>query len=112
MYDGLSFVAYAMLSYVAGQTNPTASELAECYQLEKSTVSRQLSDLESAGLLRRVPHPGQARTKLLELTDAGQRCLRDIREHQRKGLEERLRTWCAADVEKFAELFQRFIDGT
>lgn len=46
-------------------------KLAERYGLEKSTVSRQLSQLEEDGLLHRVAHPSRPRTKLLELTDTG-----------------------------------------
>ncbi|WP_329410376.1 MarR family transcriptional regulator [Nocardia vinacea] len=112
MYDGMSFVAYTMLSYVAGRPDPTASDLAQRYNLEKSTVSRQLSDLEGAGLLRKVPNPGQPRTKLLELTSAGRQYLAHIRSHQRKGLDERLRDWSDGDINRFAELFQRFVDGS
>ncbi|KOU63182.1 MarR family transcriptional regulator [Streptomyces sp. MMG1533] len=109
MYDDLSFVAYTMLSYVGSSPQPTASELAERYGLEKSTVSRQLSRLEEDGLLRRVAHPSRPRTKLLELTDTGHARLGRVRQHQRKGLEERLGRWPDEDVETFGRLLWRFV---
>jgi DNA-binding MarR family transcriptional regulator len=109
MYDDLSFVAYTMLSYVGSFPQPTASDLAERYGLEKSTVSRQLSRLEEDGLLRRVAHPSRPRTKLLELTDTGQARLARVRQHQRKGLEERLGRWPDEDVEAFGRLLRRFV---
>jgi DNA-binding MarR family transcriptional regulator len=111
MYDDLSFVAYTMLSYVGSFPQPTASDLAERYGLEKSTVSRQLSRLEEDGLLRRVAHPSRPRTKLLELTDTGQARLARVRQHQRKGLEERLGRWPDEDVEAFGRLLRRFVTG-
>ncbi|WP_405652009.1 MarR family winged helix-turn-helix transcriptional regulator [Streptomyces sp. NBC_00019] len=109
MYDELSFVAYTMLSYVGSFPQPTASDLAERYGLEKSTVSRQLSALEDDGLLRRVAHPSRPRTKLLELTDTGLACLARVRQHQREGLEERLGRWPEEDVETFGRLLWRFV---
>lgn len=109
MYDELSFVAYTMLSYVGSFPQPTASDLAERYGLEKSTVSRQLSALEDDGLLRRVTHPSRPRTKLLELTDAGLARLTRVRQHQRQGLEERLGRWPDEDVETFGRLLWRFV---
>ncbi|WP_405467380.1 MarR family winged helix-turn-helix transcriptional regulator [Streptomyces canus] len=109
MHDDLSFVAYTMLSYVGSVPQPTASDLAERYGLEKSTVSRQLSRLEEDGLLRRVAHPSRPRTKLLELTDTGHARLARVRQHQRKGLEERLGRWPDEDVEAFGRLLRRFV---
>ncbi|MDX3584961.1 MarR family transcriptional regulator [Streptomyces europaeiscabiei] len=109
MYDGLSFVAYTMLSYVRAVPQPTASDLAERYGLEKSTVSRQLSQLEEHGLLRRVSHPSRPRTKLLELTDTGRDRLARVRQHQRKALQERLGRWPDEDVETFSRLLRRFV---
>jgi DNA-binding MarR family transcriptional regulator len=108
-YDDLSFVAYTMLTYVDAFPQPSASDLAERYGLEKSTVSRQLSRLEEDGLLRRTAHPSRPRTKLLELTDTGRACLARVRRHQREGLEERLRKWPDEDVETFSRLLRRFV---
>jgi DNA-binding MarR family transcriptional regulator len=109
MYDDLPFVAYTMLSYVGTFPLPTASDLAERYGLEKSTVSRQLSQLEEDGLLRREAHPSRPRTKLLELTDTGRARLARVRQHQRKELQERLDHWPDEDVETFSRLLHRFV---
>jgi DNA-binding MarR family transcriptional regulator len=49
MYQGLSFVAFGVLTYVDSAPSPHAKDLADVYGLDKSTVSRQLADLEAQG---------------------------------------------------------------
>ncbi|KOG27052.1 hypothetical protein ADK36_00245 [Streptomyces viridochromogenes] len=56
-----------------------------------------------------VAHPSRPRTKLLELTDTGRACLARVRQHQRKGLQERLGRWPDEDVETFSRLLWRFV---
>ncbi|WP_051393287.1 MarR family winged helix-turn-helix transcriptional regulator [Glycomyces arizonensis] len=53
-------------------------ELAERLGLEKSTVSRLVTDLESDGLVRRERDPDNRRLYRLEITDAGRRLHREI----------------------------------
>jgi len=60
--DGWSFVTAAILSYIDSSLDPTAMDLAELYGLDKSTVSRQLADLEDQGLMTRAPHETRPRT--------------------------------------------------
>jgi len=46
-------------------------DLAEILSLDVSTVSRQVQALESAGLVRREPHPTDGRSSLLAISDIG-----------------------------------------
>lgn len=49
----------------------TQSALAERLQLEKSTISRLVSQMEQQGWLARQAAPGDSRARILTLTDAG-----------------------------------------
>ncbi|MFE8596298.1 MarR family winged helix-turn-helix transcriptional regulator [Archangium violaceum] len=110
-FHGLSFVGYSMLAFISRSSEPTASELAERFGLEKSTVSRQLSELEEAGLLQRAPS-STPRMKALSLTALGHRRMTEIHAHQRSLLEERFRRWPKKDVEQFSRLLWRFVAET
>jgi DNA-binding MarR family transcriptional regulator len=109
MYLGLSFVAYSIVSYVDLSPCPHASDLAEEYGLDKSTVSRQLADLENSDLLYRVPDPRHPRKQMLKLTPKARRHLSKIRRLQRERLVLELESWPAADVAEFGRLLHRFV---
>jgi DNA-binding MarR family transcriptional regulator len=109
MYDGLSFVAYTLLSYVDITPCPHASDLAGEYGLDRSTVSRQLAELEEGDLLRRVPDPDHSRKQRLELTTTGRKALATTKARQRQGLEQRLSHWSQEDIARFGQLFRRFV---
>ena len=106
---GGSFVAAAVLSYIANTADPTATGLAEAYGLDKSTVSRQLADLEEQGFVRRSRHPRRPRTQDLHLTAKGKRALVTAIERHRDRLVETLATWSARDVAAFASLLARYV---
>ncbi|MET0594305.1 MAG: MarR family transcriptional regulator [Polyangiaceae bacterium] len=111
LFDGLSVVAFSVLSYVDRTLYPNASELAKQFNLDKSTVSRQLAQLEGDGLLRRVADPTRPRMKILEITKKGRRHLAAVETHQQRALLERFKDWPDDDVAAFATLFWRFLDG-
>src|SRR3954465_2271563 len=75
LHPELSFVAYSMLSQIAGEQECSAVDLVHLYQLDKSTVSRQVADLESPGLVDRTPDPAGGRRQLLQVTAAGAQLL-------------------------------------
>jgi DNA-binding MarR family transcriptional regulator len=51
-------------------------DLARLEGVSPPTISRGVAALETAGLVRRVPDPGDARSAWIELTDAGDEALR------------------------------------
>ncbi|SFO93693.1 MarR family winged helix-turn-helix transcriptional regulator [Amycolatopsis rubida] len=109
LYEGLGFVQYTMLSSIDLADCAHAADLAQEYGLDPSTVSRQLAELENAGLLVRGPDPRHSRRQRLELTEAGHRALAITRAAQRDRLEERLRDWPRRDVAEFGRLLSRFV---
>jgi DNA-binding MarR family transcriptional regulator len=103
---GLSLVAYTLLTHVLANQDARPVDLAGFYRLDKSTVSRQLADLERLGLLERGAH-GQP----LRVTDAGRAQVDAATAVQRAALEGRLQDWDDEDVLAFAEYLRRFNAG-
>jgi DNA-binding MarR family transcriptional regulator len=86
--------------------------LASIYGLDKSTVSRQIDQLECAGLLRRVGERPGRRGQVLELTDAGTDALATAADSVRAVLAASLVDWQDRDLRAFATLLARFNDDT
>ncbi|WP_033294625.1 MarR family winged helix-turn-helix transcriptional regulator [Amycolatopsis jejuensis] len=109
LYEGLGFVPYTLLSSVDLADCAHAADLAQEYGLDPSTVSRQLAELEDAGLLVRGPDPHHSRKQRLELTAAGRCAVATTRAAQRERLAERLQDWPRHDVTEFGRLLTRFV---
>lgn len=67
-----------VLMELADRGRLTTGELAELLQVDKSTASRTLRPLLGQGLLTAQVDPGDQRSKPLELSAAGQECVRSI----------------------------------
>jgi DNA-binding MarR family transcriptional regulator len=109
---GGSFVSAAILSYVDASDDPTATDLAALWGLDKSTVSRQLADLEEQGLLKRAPHARRSRTQQLKLTAKGRRALDTAIAKHRERIAKVLASWAPAEIARFGELLSRFVAGS
>src|SRR6202050_4617832 len=73
LHPGLSVVAYTLLTQVDVTPGMRAADLAAHFCLDKSTLSRQLEQLISAGLLRRDGEQPGRRGYALALTAARRR---------------------------------------
>ncbi len=60
-----------------GETTP--GRLAEAEGVQRPTMTRVLNHLCEAGMLDRRPDPGDGRSSLIKITDAGERCLDEQR---------------------------------
>jgi DNA-binding MarR family transcriptional regulator len=78
------------------------------YRLDKSTVSRQVADLERRGLVDRVAGPEGGRPQALQVTPAGAELLADAARLQRAELDSRLVDLSQAEVREFARLLRRY----
>ena len=65
LHPDLPFVAYSLLSSIDAVDGCRAVDLAALYRLDKSTVSRQVADLEQRGLVSREPDPAGGRSQVL-----------------------------------------------
>jgi DNA-binding MarR family transcriptional regulator len=104
----VSLVAYTMLRYLAASTDVRAQDLADHFELDKSTVSRQVDQLEALGLVTRGLERAGRRGAVLELTPAGQRTLDENADAVRCHLAERLSRWSDSKVGAFARALGDF----
>src|ERR1700749_1983902 len=108
LHPGLSLVAYTLLSEIYLTPGVRAVELCAHFGLDKSTLSRQLEQLISAGLLRREGERPGRRGSVLALTPAGQQHLAAAAQAARNRLAERLTGLDDGDIAPFAQLVVRF----
>ncbi|MBW8485577.1 MarR family winged helix-turn-helix transcriptional regulator [Actinomadura parmotrematis] len=108
LHPGLSLVSYSLLGHLAEEGGCRATDLAAYFLLDKSTVSRQVGDLERMGLVERLPDPASQRNKILRPTEAGLATLRTAGERQRAAFRARLDDWSDADLAAFARYLVRY----
>jgi DNA-binding MarR family transcriptional regulator len=112
LHPGLSLVDYTLLTQVDAAPGMRAADLAAHFCLDKSTLSRQLEQLITAGLLRRDGEQPGRRGYALALTAAGRQHLDAAADAVRDRLAERLTDWDDGDIAAFAELVARFNRGS
>ena len=72
---GLTFARYEVLSWLAAEPGSALalSWISEVLRIPQATVTNLIDRLVADDLVRRVPHPTDARTTLAEITDRAQR---------------------------------------
>src|SRR5580693_10104212 len=108
IHPGLSLVAYTLLTEIDLTPGVRAIDLSAHFGLDKSTLSRQLEQLISAGLLRREGERPGRRGNTLALTPAGEQHLAGAAQAIQSRLAEWLSDWKDQDIATFAELVARF----
>ncbi|CAM5253293.1 Winged helix-turn-helix transcriptional regulator OS=Streptomyces tendae OX=1932 GN=GUR47_37245 PE=4 SV=1 [Streptomyces tendae] len=108
MHPELSLVSYTLLGHLEERDGSRATDLAAHYALDKSTVSRQVSALERAGLVERRVDPDDHRVQVLHLTEAGRHILGQVTESRRTAFRERLADWREEDLLRFAAYLERY----
>jgi DNA-binding MarR family transcriptional regulator len=108
LHPGLSLVAYTLLAQIEVTPGMRAADLAAHFSLDKSTLSRQLEQLMSAGLLRRDGELPGRRGYVLALTAAGRQHLDTAAQAVRDRLAARLADWDDGDIAAFARLVTLF----
>ena len=70
---GLTFARYEVLSWLAAEPGSALalSWISEVLRIPQATVTNLIDRLVADELVRRVPHPTDARTTLAEITDRG-----------------------------------------
>ena len=108
LHPGLSLVAFTLLSYIESRPDARAVDIAADWGVDKSTVSRQINQLECAALIARIGERPGRRGQQLELTAAGRDALAAAAESIRALLFKQLQDWTEADIRTFAGLITRF----
>jgi DNA-binding MarR family transcriptional regulator len=85
-------------------------EIAELVGRDHTTVSRQVSKLESLGLVVRVPGPKDKRVKATIVTDEGAVMTRALDDARQRLYEKLLSDWSEEEIHMFARLLRRAAD--
>jgi DNA-binding MarR family transcriptional regulator len=109
-YASLSLVDQSLVTYIGANPGCRNVDIAAHFQLNKSTVSRQLASLIGLGLIesRSVEGRGQA----LTLTAKGSELQRQLSEEVLVALTARFSSWTEDDIRTFGRLLQRFNSGS
>jgi DNA-binding MarR family transcriptional regulator len=100
--------AYGIMCQLSDEGPQRLGALAAAFGLDPSTITRQVRDLENAGLAHRQTDPSDRRAAVLDLTPCGREMLRQSRDHRRSKLQEALSNWSSRDLSDFGRLLQEF----
>ncbi len=106
--DGAGFWQLALL-HEHGPLRP--SDLASILSLDISTVSRQLKQLESNGLVTRKVHQQDARAYLIIISESGERVLNEIIGLRQQTISEVVAKWPKSEVQTLMELVDKLTLG-
>ncbi|MBB5358224.1 DNA-binding MarR family transcriptional regulator [Rhodanobacter sp. ANJX3] len=85
-------------------------ELAELVGRDHTTVSRQITKLESLGLIARTPSPQDGRIRAAVVTEQGRAMTAALDAARQKIMEKMLGDWEKEDVRTLARLLRRVAD--
>lgn len=101
----------AMVRRLGDGQEVTIGAIAEQLRVDPSRSSRIVADLVRQGLLRREVSQEDARRTIVVITPLGQALLEKVDEVKRETIREIVADWPQEDIERFAELYDRFING-
>lgn len=105
--DVLDVVRRASLT----ETETTVGTVAEMMRVDPSRASRVVAELVERGVLRRDVSQADARRSIVMLTPRGAELLTEVRAVKLTAIADIVADWPEEDAERFAELFERFMDG-
>jgi DNA-binding MarR family transcriptional regulator len=108
---GMDRVSIALLVALEETDELRPSDVAAAVQLDLSTVSRQLRQLESLKLVTRRPDAVDRRSWRVSLTAAGLESLVRVRANRASMLEDVFRDWPEGEREQLLRLLDRLLVG-
>jgi DNA-binding MarR family transcriptional regulator len=109
-YSSLSFVDQSLVTYIGANPGCRNVDIAAQFQLNKSTVSRQIAALIDFGFVE-VQDTNENRGQALQLTPKGAALRQRMFEEVLVALNARFASWPADDIRTFATLLERFNVG-
>ncbi len=109
--DTLEVGTFWLLKTLATQGSMRVTELAAITNLDTSTVSRHVTQLQRDGFIARTPDPDDRRAQRVELSGEGREHLQASYRRRRALLINSLDGWDLADIDQFEHLLTRFVSG-
>ncbi|WP_110926936.1 MarR family winged helix-turn-helix transcriptional regulator [Bacillus massiliglaciei] len=110
----LERAAYLLLRQLDEFGPARVKELAECFKLDISTLSRQAAALETKKLIQRFSDPSDGRVSLFAITKLGKQSLKADKRMRLERYHRMLDDWSGEEKEMFGRLLLRlneaFID--
>jgi len=100
--------AYLLLHQIASHGSSGVKTLADEFQLDISTVSRQAAALEQKGYVLKIPDPLDGRAYRFQITELGAKELNEYRQIRLKKIAELLQDWSEEEQKTFGELLRKF----
>jgi DNA-binding MarR family transcriptional regulator len=98
---------YVVLSILIDRGELRLSDVAAALELDASTISRQVRQLDAAGLVTRRADPADGRAALLAATESGKNLSSTLQRLRVDRLEAALAGWSAADRRHLVRLTER-----
>ncbi|MEW2246542.1 MarR family transcriptional regulator [Streptomyces sp. NPDC006975] len=97
----------AVLTLLGRYGDMRMSKLAELLAVDMSVTSRHVAHVAERGWIERSPDPADKRSRIVRLTEAGNRKLDDMSRATTQLLAERLGDWSDDEVAQLTRLMQR-----
>ena len=108
--DQLDPGTFWLLKTISARGPLRVTELAGCSNLDTSTVSRHVAQLDRAGLVERTPDPDDGRAQRIQLTGSGSSQLQSAFARRRELLRRALVGWQSGDIAQLDALLGRFVN--
>jgi len=99
---------YLLLRLLLDEGPLAIKSLADALHLDISTASRQTAALEGKGFVERLSDPGDARIKLLQITELGMNELHAFAASRQEFYAKLLEDWTEEECRQFGESLTRF----
>ena len=105
--DELDPSTFPLAKQLIGGAGLRVSDLAARLELDASTVSRQIKQLEDRAVIVRTPDPDDGRACLVQLTPAGEQMLHDAFRRRYNRISTALEQWSDTDRARLQTLLTR-----
>ncbi|WP_433711531.1 MarR family winged helix-turn-helix transcriptional regulator [Nocardia sp. CA-084685] len=100
--------AYLILTRLEMDAPLSLRELSEAFQLDISTINRQVAAMLKQGLVERVPDPDGGIARKIRASAKGLELVAADREQSQEGIGAVVADWTAADITQLSGLISRF----
>jgi|GEM_PF-6003951 len=98
---------YYTLMWIEDRQRARLKDLAQLMDLDQSTVSRHVNQLEALSLVKKENDSDDLRSWFITLTPKGKNILDSIELHRRQILEQAIKNWSKKDKEMLKSLLER-----
>ncbi len=107
LYQEVDRAGYLALRTLDGLGPSCINGLAQELHLDSSTVTRQVSALESGGFVTRQVDPNDGRSWLIDLTPRGRKAMRTVEQGRRQAIDSMLVEWQSGEVHDLARMIAK-----